>query len=337
MINNAPTRHVSLVIMNNILGSSISTAIEMLEAAMLAGRALKIHKKTRPLTVETVAATEHSVTLMGGMIMEPQRTVAEVKSTDLIFIPALWRNPQPILQQNTAIIEWLKQQYAQGALICAVGTGVCLPAAAGLLNNKPATTHWYYLDTFEKHYPEVLLNKQYLQTAADRIYCAGSVNAGADLIIHLINHYFGSAIAGEVEKQFSPEIRRNYEHEVYSLTGELNHDDECIMLAQTWLRNNYQNEVNIKALAEHVDMSARNFDRRFKKAVNSSPSQYLRKIRLDEAKSLLRTSNLAITEVAALVGYNDPAYFSRLFSQRYRTSPSSYRQQVRAKMFSSML
>src|SRR5690606_19825028 len=122
---------------------------------------------------------------------------------------------KPLIKASAQAIAWIAQQYHQGASIIAIGTGVCLLAEAGILDGKPATTHWHYLEQFAKDYPQVQLQKEFLLTHSGRIYCAASVNSGADLMVHFIAMHYGRDIALKVEQQFSPEVRSSYESKVF--------------------------------------------------------------------------------------------------------------------------
>jgi transcriptional regulator GlxA family with amidase domain len=132
-------------------------------------------------------------------------------SNDIVYLPGLWRNPRPVVRRHPQLLAWLREQYQNGALISAVGTGCCFLAEAGLLDGKAATTHWHYFDQFQKDYPKVMLKRQHFITRAGSLYCAASVNSLADLTVHFIQRLYGKAIASHVERHFSHEIRRAYE------------------------------------------------------------------------------------------------------------------------------
>ena len=218
-------------------------------------------------------------------------------------------------------------------MISAVGTGSCFLAEAGLLNDKPATTHWHYFDQFQRDYPRVKLKRQYFITQAANLYCSASVNAMADLTVHFVKRLYGEAIASFVERNFSHEIRKSYENTSYFEGSSNQHPDEDIVQAQIWLQDNYQRNIKISELAKRFDMSVRNFNRRFKFATSQSPLQFLQKKRIQIAKDLLQTSNLSVTEIADKIGYQDVGYFTQLFKKQLATSPRGYRETVRAKLF----
>ncbi|MBU2710460.1 helix-turn-helix domain-containing protein [Zooshikella harenae] len=324
--------HITVLALPHMLGTSITLPMEILHAAN--ANLIASHKRQNRFEVTLAGQTITPVTITGGLTITPQTSIEHIEQTDCIVIPGLWRNPQRSLRQLQALTQWLKKQYQQGATLCAAGTGVSLIAEAGLLDNKPATTHWFYFDNFQKHYPRVQLQQHHLITQAGRIYCAGSVNSMADLMIHFVGVICGHSIATRVEQQFSQEIRRSFESIHYSFTDNRNYADETVLQAQLWLQQNYQLEVEWSALASQLQVSLRTFNRRFRQATNQPPTAYLRKLRLSAAKELLQQSNVSIAEISDLVGFKDESYFARCFKQQYLLSPSDFRRSVRGKLFS---
>ncbi|MBL4566469.1 MAG: helix-turn-helix domain-containing protein, partial [Porticoccus sp.] len=247
----------------------------------------------------------------------------------------LWRNPRPALKKYCNYIPWLQRQAQQGAVMIAVGTGVCFLAEAGLLNKQPATTHWHYFDQFQKDYPQVELKRQYFITQAGNLYCAASVNAMAELMVHLVTRLYGRRAATQVERNFFHEIRSSFEPTSYFSDDVQHHPDEQVVQAQIWFEDNFSKPIRITEVATQFDFSLRTFNRRFKNALGKTPLQYLQTTRLNNARELLQKSNLSISEVASHSGYQDAAAFSKIFSQYFGTSPTKYRETVRAKLFST--
>ena len=103
--------------------------------------------------------------------------------------------------------------------------------------------------------------------------------------------------------------------------------------AQQWLHEHFAEPLSFTELARHLGLSQRTLNRRFKLATGLSPGRYLQQVRLEQARELLRDSNLSIAEIAMSVGYQDIGYFSTLFREHMAQSPTAYRQAVRGKLF----
>lgn len=324
-------QHITLVALPSSLATSISLPLEILNSA---NELARIRDRGQPrLQIEVVSERPGPVKTAGGLTIVATAVPETVKHTDLLILPSLWRNPVSVLKKYRRLFPWLRQMAAQKTRLCAVGTSSYFLAEAGLLEGKPATTHWYYCDQFSERYPNVALKPQYLITQADNLYCVGSVNSIADLMVHFIQQFYGHTIARQVEAQFSPEIRRPFEEHAYADPVSHPHQDETIIEAQEWLREHHQESVNFAALASALDLSVRSFNRRFKQAVGMTAGDYLQNQRLHTARQLLRTSNLSINEVALQAGYQDSSYFCARFKKVMGQTPLAYRKSVRGKLF----
>ena len=310
-----------------MLATSLTWPTEMLLAANQRNRD-KVHFELMTCALEKTKVICHS-----NIALEAEYSISDVQQADIIFLPALWRNPSPILKSHQAVYSWLKMHYENGAIICGVGTGCCFLAEAGLLDNKPATTHWHYFDYFQKNYPTVQLKRQHFITQAGQLFCTASINSLADLTIYFIQRFMNREVSQHIQRHFSHEIRQAYDQTSYFENDNLNHSDEEIVQVQLWLQNNLGKKIILKNVACEFSMSMRNFSRRFKQATGQTPIITCKALTEWAAKDLLQSSNLSINEIADKVGYSDVSYFAHLFKQRFSVSPAEYRTTVRAKLF----
>ncbi|GMG88674.1 GlxA family transcriptional regulator [Biformimicrobium ophioploci] len=322
---------VTFLLIDQMLATASTLPMEMLRAAE--SRARMDPNFDGQLELVTASCDGKPVSTRSGIDLSPQYSLDQLEKSDIIYLPSLWRNPRPQIMRNRKLLSWLKEQVAAGAAISATGTGVCFLAAAGLLDDKPATTHWHYFDQFTQDYPKVHLKRQYFITQTDRIFCAASVNALADVTVHFIKEMYGQAVASHVERNFSHEIRRPFEEIAYFEGAVHLHPDEDIVQAQMWLKDHCGEEIRLSEVAASFDMSVRSFNRRFKMATGQTPLQYLQNVRIDMARDLLQSSNLSINEISEKVGYQDMGHFTALFKKFLSTTPSEYRTTVRAKLF----
>lgn len=106
---------------------------------------------------------------------------------------------------------------------------------------------------------------------------------------------------------------------------------EEIEYARRYFNEHYNEPISIQDYAESRNMSVCWFQRNFKQIVNHTPMQYLLMIRINNAVSLLETTDYGLSEISAIVGYEDPLYFSRLFRKIKGISPRDYRKLVKSK------
>lgn len=106
---------------------------------------------------------------------------------------------------------------------------------------------------------------------------------------------------------------------------------EEIEYARRYFNEHYNEPISIQDYAESRNMSVCWFQRNFKQIVNHTPMQYLLTIRINNAASLLETTDYGLSEISAIVGYEDPLYFSRLFRKLKGVSPRDYRKLIKSK------
>lgn len=322
---------IALLLYDHMLATSVSLPVEMLRAAE--ALALQTNKKAPRLAIQMVAETADAVSTRALLKLTPDCAVDNACLPDFAFIPSLWRNPRPGLFKHKKTITWLSTIWHQGATLVGGGTGVCYIAQSGLLNHHSATTHWHYVEQFQRDYPEVNLKPDFFITQSDRIYCAASLNALADIVVHIIFQIYGQDAAQHVERNFSHEIRKPYNEQRY-LEGDVDrHSDELIMQIQFWLKTNLTASITQQELAQQFGISQRSLTRRFKAANGITVGKYWHQLKIEAAKELLTSTNLSIQEVALELGYQDQGHLTRLFKKTLCLTPKSYRAMVRKKLF----
>jgi len=327
------TVNIALLLYNHMLATSVSLPVEMLRAGEAV--ALQENRHAPRLSIQMVAETIKPISTRALIKLLPDTDIAHAQRPDFAFIPSLWRNPRPTIAKQPKMLQWLSDIWTQGSTLIGGGTGVCLMAETGILDNHPATTHWHYVEQFKRDYPKVDLKPDFFITQSERTYCAASLNALADIVVHIIFQIYGKNAAQQVERNFSHEIRKPYEEQRYLEGAVDRHPDELISQIQFWLKTNVNSSLTLNDIAQQFGISQRSFTRRFKLATGINATQYWQKLKIQTAKDLLAASNLSIQEVAFQVGYQDQANFTRLFKKMLNLTPKAYRAMVRKKLFSN--
>lgn len=312
----------------HMLASSVALPMEI-----LTGAAQTLDRPSRQsLSVECYSTSGGLITMQSGFTVATQPLEA-LDNIDLLIIPAIWRHPGRVLRQHPDHIKQIKRHVARGGLTVSVGSGTFLLAETGTMRDRCVTTHWQWFDTFAHRYPDIHLERQQLITQSEQVFCVSSVNSVADLMIYLCSEIFSMRAARHIENQFSPEIRQRFSPSPVGAPRDL-HGDELVADAQIEISRDLRSAPSVPDLAQRLGVSARTLTRRFKMAAGLSISGYTQQRRLDEAQSLLRRTNLSVTEVAFAVGLNDPSHFTRVFRKQMGLTPTGYRAAVRDKAFS---
>lgn len=322
--------NIAFVLYPQVLTTGISVPMEMFNAA---NQVQKGGHKER-LSMTLVSHEIGPVSVTGGLQLMAEHDFKTAPEVDWIFLPPMWGSPWQVMQLKTGLADWLIERYQQGTRIVATGTGVGVLAMTGLLDEKVATTHWYYLKRFKGRFQNIQFQDKHFITHQDGLYCAGSINAQTDLVLYFIERQFGEEALTLVEQQFMHELKRSFSTPFYEPGGSI-HDDEVVSMVQSWVRSNFQRSISVKQMALVADQSERQLRRRFNQATGESPQQYLQHIRIEEAQALLRETNLSAIDISLAVGYQSAVYFAYVFKKTTSLTPGDYRKMVRNKQFSS--
>ena len=111
------------------------------------------------------------------------------------------------------------------------------------------------------------------------------------------------------------------------------HGDAVVLIAQEWLNDHFTVAAPVDEMVRRSGLAERSFKRRFKKATGYSPITYVQHLRIEEAKRRLERTDAPVDEISWNVGYQDPAFFRRLFKRITRITPAVYRRKFRLPEF----
>lgn len=205
-------------------------------------------------------------------------------------------------------------------------------AAAGLLDGRPATTHWMYAPTLAKRYPSVHVDPRELFVDDGDVLTSAGTAAGIDLCLHIVRTDHGTEAAGALARRLVVPPRRSGGQERYldrSLPEEIGSDPLAEVVA--WALEHLHEQFDVETLAARAYMSRRTFDRRFRSLTGSAPLQWLITQRVLQAQRLLETSDYSVDEVAGRCGFRSPVALRGHFRRQLGSSPAAYRAAYRAR------
>lgn len=137
----------------------------------------------------------------------------------------------------------------------------------------------------------------------------------------------------EIDKFNSPgqyiQWLTSIQSDIFEWLKNINDQKTIIVKAQRYILENYQNNISLKDVAEHLSLSSGYLSILYKKETGQNFIDYLIHLRMEKAKELLKTTELKIYEVAKKVGYDNIYYFSRIFSRVVGISPKQYQSNSR--------
>lgn len=286
-----------------------------------------------PFNLRILAKRARPFRIAGGVPVSPHGRFADDVDSDIVIVPDINILPESDTRGRwPEAEEWLRGRHRAGAMVCSVCTGSTLLAGAGLLDGETATTHWSMIEHFRRCYPRVALEADRLLVPAgqdDRIVTGGGAGAWEDLVLYLIARFRAEAEAVRTAKLWVMGDRSEGQLPFAAASRPRRHDDAVIDACQAWIAEHYAEASPVARMVDRSGLAERTFKRRFRMATDVSPVEYVQTLRIEEAKHLLETGDLSGEEIGYRVGYEDPAFFRRLFKRRAGVTPAQYRRRYR--------
>jgi transcriptional regulator GlxA family with amidase domain len=248
-----------------------------------------------------------------------------LRTADTVIVP-----PFHISDRETpATVAQALAFVSPGARIVSTCTGAFVLAAAGLLDGRRATTHWALTDVFREWYPQVALDPDVLFVDEGDVLTSAGAASGIDVCLHLVRKDHGSEVANHVARLCVVPPWRDggqaqyIEHPVPVATA------SGTSAARQWALQNLRKPLTLSELAEHSHMSLRTFARRFNEEVGMSPGRWLIQQRVDRARHLLESTDLAVDEIAFQVGFAGGTSLREHLHSVIGVSPLAYRRTFR--------
>ncbi|WP_299349935.1 GlxA family transcriptional regulator [uncultured Shimia sp.] len=243
------------------------------------------------------------------------KPIANLDHCDLLVIVAGFDLEE---HATPRLLASLRRLCTSGTMIAALDGAPWILARAGVLDGHSATTHWEDLEDFATRFPAV-------ETRRDRFVIdppfatSGGAAPGIDMMLHLIERWFGASLATRVASAFVydpvPEgqqgpgapprpIRRNPQ----------------IARALDLMERHIDDPLNIADIARHLSVSVRSLELRFRSHLGQSPHQYYLQLRLNEAHRLAIDTSLSVQDIATTTGFASQSSFARAFRQAHGLS-----------------
>ncbi len=287
--------------------------------------------RRNPFEVEIVAERAGEIESVSGLAITAHRAVDEVNDVDIVIVPSMefGREGEWPSGRYPKLIHWLRERYDGGATVCSACTGANLTAEAGLLDDNEATIHWMSENSFRRRHPRVLLRPTevlVISGEGGRLITSGAATAWHDLALHLIASHVGPATAQAMARFMLWEWHRDGQAAFRVFNPPTDHGDAAVLAAQRGIADNFAVAAPVEEMTRWSGLAPRTFKRRFKEATGQTPIAYVQRIRVEQAKRLLETTDQPVEEISWGVGYEDPASFRRLFRRLTGLTPGAYRQ-----------
>ena len=262
-----------------------------------------------------------------GFTIQARHGLAGLRGADIVVVPS-WRAPGEPPPQ--ALLKAVRAAHARGACIVGLCLGAYVLAEAGLLDGRPATTHWIATDDFGRRYPQVRLQSDVLYVDDGDVVTSAGTAAGIDCCLHVVRRRHGAEVANRIARAMvvAPH-RRGGQTQYIEQPLPASPRDDRLADVLGWALAHIDQPHSLDALAGRALMSRRTFTRRFRDATGTTVGRWLQGQRLVHAQRLLETTDQPLETVAASAGFGSATSLRQHFSAALGTSPSSYRRAFR--------
>ncbi|QID17536.1 helix-turn-helix domain-containing protein [Nitrogeniibacter mangrovi] len=325
-------RHVTLVLVRNNYASTTLAPQEIFLSAGRLWEQLHGEDEAGRFEVSVVTVDGRPVASCHGVGITPHGGIHDIEHTDVIILSSSGLDVDEELAYHQALYPWLRHHHRQGAYVGSICTGAAFLAEAGLLDARRATTHWAIVSRYARRFPAVHWHADELITEDDRLLTCGGVHAGLDMSLYLVEKFCGHEVALQCARALVLDLPRTHQSGYAILPLSRPHQDERIREVEAFICARYADDLSVEQLAGKALMSPRTFMRRFKAATGRLPGNYLQARRIAVARELLEAGAQSIREVSDRVGYEDLAYFRKLFKRETGMTPAEYRRRFPAAL-----
>ncbi|MGN9760910.1 GlxA family transcriptional regulator [Streptomyces sp. SD31] len=252
-------------------------------------------------------------------------------TADTVIIPASYELG-PVFEEGVLTDELAAAlaHIRPGTRLASICTGVYVLAAAGLLDGRPATTHWADAERFQRLFPRVKVDADVLFIDDGDVLTSAGVAAGIDLCLHMVRRDHGTATANEVARRTVVPPHRDGGQAQYIHRPVPDPQQASTTSARAWALGRLHEPIQLRDMAEQEAMSVRTFTRRFREEVGVSPGQWLTQQRVERARHLLESTDLSVDQVARDAGFGTAQSMRQHLQAALGVTPTSYRRTFRA-------
>ncbi|WP_417449152.1 GlxA family transcriptional regulator [Kordiimonas sp.] len=227
---------------------------------------------------------------------------------------------------DEALVAWVRETAKRAERVASVCSGAFLLAAAGLLDNRRAATHWNSARALARLYPKVKVDPDALYIADGPVWTSAGVTAGIDMSLAMVERDHGRSLAMEIARRLVVYARRpGYQSQFSALLEGQSKGTGLVAKATEWMASHIDGAITVADIANAAGMSERSFHRKFVAEMGVTPARYLERLRLDSARALLEQPDIPVKTVAASSGFGSSGRLIQVFEKRFGLTPGAYR------------
>lgn len=268
----------------------------------------------------TVSLHDQKTTSSLGNQVDTNYSLADAPEADSWVVAGT----TPARHTHCAVLEQFLTERS-GRNLAGIASGSYTLARAGLLNGYRAVVHCLSYEALIKENNAMLLSHDQFCIDRDRLTCRGG-SASLDLMLMWIAKQVNAETAEAISKHFVNErLGMASATGNQQLSEKTKSEQPKLAEALALMESNIEEPLTTDDIAFHANISRRQLERLFKKFLNSVPSRYYLRIRLEKARSKLLGSNQSIADIGLSCGFSSGAHFSTAYRNQYGLTPSEDR------------
>ncbi|MDQ1199211.1 GlxA family transcriptional regulator [Agrobacterium sp. SORGH_AS 787] len=234
------------------------------------------------------------------------------------------------LTREPELIDWCRRRAFDANRFAALCSGSFFLAAAGVLKERRATTHWSVADLLQRRFPNVNVDANAIFVQDGSIWTSAGVTAAIDLALAFVEQDFGRNIALDVARDLVIYLKRPGGQSQFStfLTSQMSSSPQMAEI-KTWMLANCEQPLTVPDMASRAGMSVRSFSRQFAKEMGVTPADCLELARCERAVSTLLETDLPMKTVAFKAGFGSDELMRKAFVRRFSLTPRQYRERFK--------
>jgi transcriptional regulator GlxA family with amidase domain len=318
-------RQAHQVVMLGFPGAQILDITGPLEVFARTARWLRDHRelKQNAYEIELVAPIAGWVETSGGLGLQATRRYADVRRADTLLVAG--GIGVDALLQDHKLLRWLRHQAGKVERLGSVCTGALLLAAAGLLDGKTVATHWAYCDRLAQIAKGARVERDAIYVQSGKLFTSAGVTAGMDMALAMVEADWGKATALAVAQELVMYLKRPGGQSQFSRYLTAQRRDDQFGNLELWILDHLDADLSVDNLARRVDMSTRHFARLFAQRMGTTPATYIRRLRVEHARSRIESGARRAKQVARECGFADEQCLRRAFREVLGVTLAEYR------------